>query len=86
MAKMQDNQIVIQDEDGNEHLIEVIFTYENEHRNKKYVFFVNPDNEEEIMVMSYDDSGELNEIDDEEFKEAEEVLSAFEDERLEEGE
>lgn len=86
MAKMQDNQIVIQDEDGNEHLIEVIFTYENEHRNKKYVFFVNPDNEEEIMVMSYDENGELNEIDDEEFKEAEEVLSAFEDERLEEGE
>lgn len=84
MVKMQDNKIMIQDEDGNEHLIEVIFTYENEHRNKKYVFFLNPTNEEEVIVMSYDDNGELNEIDDEEFKEAEEVLSAFEDERLEE--
>ena len=84
MAKMQDNKIMIQDEDGNEHLIEVIFTYENEHRNKKYVFFLNPTNEDEVIVMSYDDNGELNEIDDEEFKEAEEVLSAFEDERLQE--
>jgi len=80
MATLKDNQIIIEDAEGNEHLVDVLFTYENEHRNKKYVFFLNPDNEEEVMVMSYDDNGELEQISDEEFEEAEEVFSAFEEE------
>lgn len=76
----KDNQIVIEDDQGNEHLIDVLFTYENEERGKKYVFFLNPDNEEEVMVMSYTDDGELHEVSDEEFEEAEEVFGAFEEE------
>lgn len=80
MAKIKDNQITIEDEQGNEHLVDVLFTYDNEHRGKSYVFFVNPDNDEEVMVMSYNEQGELFEVDDEEFQEAEEVLSAFEEE------
>ena len=80
MAKYKDNQIIIQDDEGNEHLVDVLFTYENEERGKKYVFFLNPENEEEVMVMSYTDEGELEEISDEEFEEAEEVLGAFEEE------
>ena len=79
MATFKDNQIIIQDEDGNEHLLEILFTYEHEERNKKYVFFFDPTNEEEVMVMSYNDDGELFEIEDEEeLKEAEEVFEAFE--------
>ena len=80
MAVLKDNQIIITDEDGNEHLVDVLFTYENEHRGKKYVFFLNPESEEEVMVMSYNDEGELEDISDEEFEEAEEVLGAFEEE------
>ena len=79
MAKFKDNRITIEDEDGNEHLVDVLFTYDNEQRGKQYVFFFNPDNEEEIMVMSYNEQGDLFELDDEEFAEAEEVLAAYED-------
>ncbi len=80
MAKFKDNQITIEDDEGNEHLVDVLFTYDNEQRGKSYVFFLNPDNEEEVMVMSYNEEGELFQVDDEEFEEAEEVLAAFEEE------
>lgn len=80
MATLKDNQIIIQDDDGNEHLVDILFTYENEERGRKYVFFISPENEEEVMVMAYTDDGELEELSDEEFEEAEEVLGAFEDE------
>ncbi len=80
MAKFKDNQITIEDDEGNEHLVDVLFTYDNEQRGKSYVFFLNPENEEEVMVMSYNEEGELFQVDDEEFEEAEEVLAAFEDE------
>lgn len=78
MEKMSDNKITITDSDGNEHLMEILFTYENEHRGKKYVFFYEPGNEDEIIVRSYTDDGELFEIDDdEEYGEVEEVFNAF---------
>ena len=37
--KTDDNLIIITDEDGNEYELEILFTYENEDRNAKYVFF-----------------------------------------------
>ena len=80
MAKVKDNQIIIEDDGGQEHLMEILFTYEHEQRNKKYVFFFDPNNEEEILVMSYNDEGELFPIDDdEEYDEIEEVFNAFEE-------
>lgn len=80
MLDLKDNQITIMDEEGNEHLIDILFTYDNEQRGKSYVFFYDPNNDEEIMVMSYNENGELFEISEEEFKEAEEVLAAFDEE------
>ena len=80
MAKVKDNQIIIEDDDGQEHLMEILFTYEHEERNKKYVFFFDPNNEEEVLVMSYNDEGELFPVDDEEeYGEIEEVFNAFEE-------
>lgn len=80
MAKVKDNQIIIEDDDGQEHLMEILFTYEHEERGKKYVFFFDPDNEEEVLVMSYNDEGELFPVDDEEeYEEIEEVFNAFEE-------
>lgn len=80
MAKLKDNQIIIEDDEGQEHLMEILFTYEHEERNKKYVFFYDPNNEEEVLVMSYNDEGELFPVDDdEEYEEIEEVFNAFEE-------
>ena len=79
MAEIKENQIVITDDNGEELVMEILFTYENEERNKKYVFFYDPNDEENVLAMSYDEeTGELFEIeDDEEYEEVEEVFNAY---------
>ena len=77
---MDEKELTVIDEEGNEHLMEILFTYEHEQRNKKYVFFFDPNNDEEVLVMSYNDEGELFPVDDEEeYEEIEEVFNAFEE-------
>ena len=76
-----EKQITIKDEEGNEHLMEILFTYEHEERGKKYVFLYNKETPEDIFAMEYNDKGELFEIEsDEEYEEVEEVFNAFMDE------
>ena len=78
MAEIKDNELIITDENGNKHLMEILFTYEHGERGKKYVFFFDPSDEENVMAMIYTDDGELFEIeDDEEYEEVEEVFGAF---------
>lgn len=72
--------MVITDEQGNEHLVEILFTYHSEERNKDYVVFYELDNPEEVMAMAYNENNELEEISEEEYDEVEEVLNAFQDE------
>ena len=48
---IKDNQLTVIDDQGNEHLMEILFTYEHEERKKKYVFFYEKDNPEEIIAM-----------------------------------
>ena len=81
MKEIKENQIVITDDNGEELTMEILFTYENEERNKKYVFFYDPNDEENVLAMSYDEeTGELFEIeDDEEYEEVEEVFNAYEE-------
>ena len=77
-----EKQITIRDEEGNEHLMEILFTYEHDERGKKYVFLYTKDNPEEVIAMEYNDNGELFEIEsDEEYEEVEEVFNAFMDEQ-----
>lgn len=76
-----EKQITIRDEEGNEHLMEILFTYEHEERKKKYVFLYNRQTPEDVMCFEYNDQGELLEIEsDEEHEEVEEVFNAFMDE------
>jgi len=75
---VKENQIVITDAEGKEHLMEVLFTYEHPERGTKYVFFFDPSDEENVLVMRYTDDGELSDIDDdEEYAEVEEVYNAY---------
>ena len=77
-----EKQITIRDEEGNEHLMEILFTYEHDERGKKYVFLYTKDNPEDVIAMEYNDNGELFEIEsDEEYEEVEEVFNAFMDEQ-----
>ena len=81
---IDDKQMTIKDDQGNEHLVEILFTYEHDERKKKYVFFYEKDNPEEVIAMEYNDEGELLEIEsDEEYDEVEEVFNTFMDEHPE---
>ena len=77
---MDENRMVITDENGNEHLVEILFTYHSDERNKDYVIFYELDNPDEVMAYAYNEDHELIELTDEEYSEVEEVLNAFQDE------
>lgn len=74
----QDDELFITDETGKEFTFKILFTYENEQRKMKYVFFYDPVDEDEVMFARYFDDGHLEYIDDEEeIAEVEEVFAAF---------
>lgn len=76
--ELNDNQIIIYDQEGNKYLMEILFTYENEERGAKYAFIYDPDSPEDIIVMKYQEDGNIEEVtDEEELNEAEEVLEAY---------
>ena len=87
MDLMDEKQITIMDEDGNQHVMEILFTYEHEERGKKYVFLYEKDKPEDIIAMEYKDNGQLFEIEsEEEYEEVEEVFNAFNEDNFEEAE
>ena len=78
MEPIRDDQIVIYDEDGKEFLMNILFTYENEERNAEYVFVYDEAQPDGVYVMRYNEDNELFEVtDEEELKEASEVLEAY---------
>lgn len=78
MEKLGDDDIKIYDEDGKEYLFKILFTYENEERGAEYAFIYDPASPDDIIVMRYNDEGELFEVtDNKELEEAEEVLNAY---------
>ena len=81
MEIKNENQMVVTDSKGKEHLMNILFTYDNEERKTSYVFFYDSeDPNEEVIVMRYLESGELEPIeDDEEYDEVEEVFNAWQE-------
>ena len=80
--EIKDNsQMIVTDNEGKEHLMQILFTYDNEERKKSYVFFYEVgDENEDVMVKIYTDDGDLVEIEDEEeYDEVEEVFNAWQD-------
>lgn len=81
MEIKNDNEMVVTDGEGKEHLMHILFTYDNEERKTSYVFFYEVgDKDENVIVMKYTEDGELNDIeDDEEYEEVEEVFNAWQE-------
>lgn len=82
---MKDNELVLIDEDGNETLAEILFTFPWEETGKNYVVFTVG---EEVSAAVYEEgenaSGELFPVEtDEEWDKIEEMLAAFSEENLE---
>lgn len=73
-----ENEITLYDEDGNEYLFNILFTYKNEERNAEYVFVYSDEAPDDIYPFKYDELGNIEPVEDEEeLAEAEEVLNAF---------
>ncbi len=87
MEIKNENQMVVTDAEGKEHLMNILFTYDNEERKASYVFFYDSeDPNEDVIVMRYTQDGELEPIeDDEEYDEVEEVYNTWsEDPKIQE--
>ena len=90
MAQLKENQLVFIDENQNEVLCDIIFTYDSEEFGKSYVFFTEVGSEDEngnreVGVASYvptdDGIGELQPVTtDEEWEMIEEVFESFAEE------
>ena len=81
-----DDTIVLVSDDGQEYEMRILLTFDNEETGKHYVFITdlepNADAEEQnVLVYTYDDDGNLEPVtDEEEFAMCEEVLLAFTEE------
>jgi len=76
---IDEKELIVTDEAGNEHVMKILFTFENEERKSSYVVLCDPKNEDELMVFGYnEETSELREIeDDEEYDECEEVVNCY---------
>ncbi|MBR2067200.1 MAG: DUF1292 domain-containing protein [Solobacterium sp.] len=79
---LEDKKMMITDENGKETEVEILFTFEGEN-GKSYVLFHTLDNQEDVYAYSFNEEGNLIEIEtEEEWNMCQEVLAAFEDEEL----
>ena len=76
---IENNTMMITDDSGNEREVEILLTFENEDKTKKYVLFTDPmDAEGNVYAYSYNEDGSMDEVvDEEEWEMCQEVLGAF---------
>lgn len=73
------NKIILEDDFGEEHEMEIVLTFDDEANQKSFVLFTDPnDTEGNVYAYSYDEDGNMDEVTDpEEIEMCEEVLGAF---------
>lgn len=77
LEPINDDDIVITDENGNEQLCKILFYFHNDNRNKDYYFIFKQEDPDSIIVLSSEDGNSFQECSDEEFEEAQEVFDAY---------
>ena len=66
-----DNTITLIDETGQEHDLQILFTFDNEETGRKFVLVTSFDeDDDEVLAFSYDEEGNLDLVEDEEELEA----------------
>ena len=79
---MDNKYLYVTTDDGRELKFRILFTYHSDNFEKDYVAFYDEKDEENVLVCSYDEEHNLYEIEDEEeFKELDEVLQAYDEEQ-----
>ena len=72
--------LIITTEEGEKLTFKVLFTYHSQNFNKDYAVFVNEQDEDHLIVYSFDENKKLHEVEaDEEFAELEVVLQAYDE-------
>ena len=62
---MEENKIIVTDEQGKEYEMTILFTYEDEANDKKYVFYYDDKVDDgEVFVSQFTDQGELYPVED----------------------
>lgn len=75
---MDDNKIMITDNNGEENVFKILFTYEDEENGNKYVMYYSEEDDEQIFASRYDGDNHLYDIEDPaEWERLEEVLEDF---------
>lgn len=75
---LDSNCIYVQDENGNDKKMTILFTFDSDDYKKQYVVFQDPENEEEVFASAYTETGDLIPIEsDEEWDMVEEVINTF---------
>ena len=77
LEPINDDDIVITDENGNEQLCKILFYLHNDNRNKDYYFIFKQEDPDSVIVLSSEDGNSFQECSDEEFEEAQEVFEAY---------
>lgn len=79
--KIKDNKVVFIDDQGNQTVLEIYFTWKNEETNKNYVFFFD-DTTGDLLAGVIEDDGTISDVEtDEEYDLLDEVLENFENEQ-----
>ena len=72
--------IEVEDENGNKKNLTIYFTYHSDNFNKDYVIFYDPEDQDSLLACSFDEDGNLFEIEsEEEYKELDEIIDEFQD-------
>ncbi|MBP3853696.1 MAG: DUF1292 domain-containing protein [Erysipelotrichaceae bacterium] len=76
---LDSNSLYVQDENGNEKRMIILFTFDAPDKKNQYVVFQDPESEEgEVFASRYDEQGNLLPIEsDEEWEMVEEVINTF---------
>ncbi|MBR2845576.1 MAG: DUF1292 domain-containing protein [Solobacterium sp.] len=83
---MDETQLTIIDDNGQEYVMQILLTFDDD-KNNHFVLVYDPEDEEgNVYAYLYDEEGNLNEVEDPDMVEmCAEVLSAFEEEEEPDG-
>ncbi len=85
MLEINDNTIAITKEDGTTEEWKIYFFYRVDERNTTYYFIYKEEDEDSLIVMASKDGTTLENVSEEEYEEACEVLDAYENDPKIEG-
>ncbi len=77
MTFTKENQILITKDDGTEIMMEILFTYEDPESEKNYVLYFDPAQPDDVLASRYESSGELFDLEGDEYEKISAILEQF---------